>query len=146
MSAATALRGDLCPSWCGGEHGVQRGHYDAGGKHVIHPDDEGVLHHSPAVDLWYPLYGGDGDRHPDAIEFRIEGKRHDHGEDWPDVITALSISPGFLASVELQVQDARRLGAALLQACDLAEVTELEVASEFGGSGAVPRAESRSKA
>ncbi|WP_028635872.1 hypothetical protein [Nocardioides sp. URHA0032] len=85
----------------------------------MHPEDAGVYHHSPTVDAWHPLIGDNP--HDESINVRVEGFRHDNGDDWADEIYAENICPGFLAEVGLQVPDARRLGEALLMACDLAE-------------------------
>ncbi|WP_166390264.1 hypothetical protein [Nocardioides ochotonae] len=123
--ASIARRGDICPSWCGGGH-VDVREYDG---RPAHPEDAGIYHRSNFVDRWQPTYG---ERlHEDFIEVRVEGKRHDvaqvqlDGEivdnDFPDQITATNVFPGFLAEVGLDVPDARRLGEALIRACDLAE-------------------------
>ena len=42
------LRGDVCPSWCSGEHFVDRG----SDEHPLHPVDRGVLHHSARFDAF----------------------------------------------------------------------------------------------
>jgi hypothetical protein len=118
MTTATApttvLRGDICPSWCGGIHQPDR--LDSRGR-PAHPEDAGVAHTSAVVAAWTPTEQG-----ADEIEVRVEGFRHDHNPDgWPDRVRAENTHPGFMSAVDLQVADARRLGEALLKACDLAE-------------------------
>ena len=114
----TRLLGDICPSWCGGEHTEVR---LENGK-FAHPDDAGVYHYSSAIDTWFPD-NGDGEGVPctKAATVRIEGYRHDNGEDYADHIEAGNVSPGWMGGVDLTVPDARRLGEALIKACDLAE-------------------------
>ncbi|WP_157682763.1 DUF6907 domain-containing protein [Nocardioides scoriae] len=98
-----------CPTWCGGQHVIDRDR---------HPDDACVWHSSPDIDRWLPADT------EDPIVVRISGTRFDTGdaERWPDTIEVLGqTNPGFDDGVDLGVADARRLGRALLLACELLE-------------------------
>lgn len=119
MSVATsALRGDICPDWCGGEHVDNR--IDTNGR-PVHPDDSYRRHSSRPIDSWLPLHGENGERAEQPVTVEVEGHRHDYDTDWPDVILAEGVAPDQLGGVSLQVPDARRLAEALLLACDLAD-------------------------
>lgn len=123
--APALRRGDICPDWCGGEHVDNR--TDAKGR-PVHPDDSYRRHASPLIDSWLPLYGENGQPAEKPVTVEIEGHRHDFDTDWPDMILAEGVSPDEMARVALRVPDARRLGKALLRACDLA----YELPSEAG--------------
>jgi hypothetical protein len=105
----TALPGDICPAWCGGEHSVDRD-----GP----PEDHGVRHHSPVVDRWVAEDGRE------EIIVRVVGYRHDFGvsQRWADTVQVSGeVNPGSIDGVDLYLADARRLSKAIALACDLLE-------------------------
>lgn len=114
MSTATSLRGDICPSWCDGEdHFVDR-------ERRMHPEDCLVVH-TIQVDSWVPTNDGTPQREQDAVIVALTGSRHDNGRDWPDRVEILGgCNDGMAGGVSLEVDDARRLGLALLRAVRLA--------------------------
>ncbi|WP_017936070.1 hypothetical protein [Nocardioides sp. Iso805N] len=109
------LRGDICPPWCGAEHHDDRAYQGR----PLHPDDQGVMHRR-SVDRWRPRY--DGDRDAEEIDVWIEAKRYDFDADgdWLEIY-ADNVHPGFVCDLGLQVEDARRLGEALIRACDIVD-------------------------
>ena len=87
----TRLLGDICPPWCCGEHTECRMRDDG---QPVDPEDAGVYHGSRVVDTWYPMDGDGKAPVSEAAIVRIEGYRHDNGDDWPDRIEAENVSRG----------------------------------------------------
>lgn len=116
-SATPRLRGDLCPSWCAGNHAISRG-VDSGGR-AIHPDDEGVFHYGPLTE-WFSYsqrLRPDPEKQP-PITVQIECFRQDNFDD--DEAPWIRVT-GPIDTDGLTRRDARLLGEALVRAVELME-------------------------
>ena len=95
-----------CPPWCAHVH-----------DRVFLDDPEvesrGVWHRSENA----PTTARDIDDHP--VTVYVDGKRHEHYDDWPDTIRV--VEDGDVPVIDLHAAQARRLAIALLQAADLAD-------------------------